>query len=72
MMPYPDVVAGDLDLEWCSPVNGVVAQKMRVGLDRPKVVYYDHLDTGAAPLYDGAQHVAANSAESVDRHLDRH
>jgi hypothetical protein len=45
---------------------------MRVGLDRAEVVDADHFDVGALRFRDGAQHVAADAAESVDRNPDRH
>jgi hypothetical protein len=44
----------------------VEPQQMRVGLDRAEIVDADHFDVGAAGLGYGAQHVAADAAESID------
>ena len=53
-------------------MHGVVAQQMRVGLDRAEIVDADDLDVVAAGFDDGAQHVAADAAESVDGNANRH
>ena len=51
-------------------MHRVEAQQMRVGLDRAEIVDADHFDVGAAGLGDGAQHVAADAAESIDGNPD--
>ena len=53
-------------------MHGVEAQQMRVGLDRAEIVDADHFDVGAAGFGDGAQHVAADAAESIDGNPDHH
>jgi hypothetical protein len=53
-------------------VHRVVSQQMRVGLDRAEIVDADDLDIGALGLGDGAQHIAADAAETVDGDADRH
>ena len=54
------------------PCTRVVAQQMRVGLDRAEIVDGDDLDVLAAGLDDGAQDVAADAAESVDGNPNGH
>ena len=53
-------------------MHAVVAQQMRVGLDRAEVVDADDLDVLAARLDDGAQDIAADAAEAVDRDTNGH
>ena len=53
-------------------MHAVEAQQMRVGLDRPEIVDRDDFDVLAAGFHDGAQHVAPDAAETVDRHPYRH
>ena len=47
-------------------MHGIEAQQMRIGLDRREIVDGDDLDVPAVCFDDGAQHVAADAAESVD------
>ena len=61
-----DGVALDLDLAGKAAVHGVEAQQMRIGFDRREIVDGDDLDVLAVCLGDGAQHVAADAAKSVD------
>src|SRR5262249_14458929 len=67
-----DGVALDGDLAGEAAVHAVVAQQMRVGLDRPEIVDADHLDILAARLGDRAQDIAADAAKSVDPDPDGH
>ena len=67
-----DRVALDLDLAGKAAVHAVEAQQMGVGLDRTEIVDGDDLDVLAAGFGDGAQHVAADAAESVDCNPDCH
>src|SRR5690606_17089691 len=53
-------------------VDGVVAEQVGVGLDRPQVVDRHHLDVLAAMLDDRAQDEAADAAETVDGDADGH
>jgi hypothetical protein len=53
-------------------MHRIEAQEMGVGLDRAEIVDADHLDIVAAGLGNGAQHIAANAAKSVDRDPDCH
>ena len=48
-------------------VHAVEAQQVGVGLDRAEIVDRHDLDVVAAGFDDGAQHVAADAAEPVDR-----
>ena len=48
------------------PWTRIVAQQMRVGLDRPEIVDADDLDILAPAFGDRAQHKAADAAEAVD------
>ena len=59
-----DGVALDRHLAGEAAVHGVVAQQMGVGLDRAEIVDADDLDVLAAGFDDGAQHVAADAAET--------
>jgi hypothetical protein len=45
---------------------------MGVGLNRPKIVDPDHFDIPTAGFGDGSQHVATDTAESVDRDPEYH
>ena len=67
-----DGVALDLDLMREAAVHAVVAQQMRIGLDRAEIVDGDHVDVLAARFVDGAQDVAADAAKSVDGNSDGH
>ncbi len=69
---HVDRVAVDLHLAREAAVHAVEADEMGVGLDRAEIVDGDHLDVGAARLDDGAQDVAPDAPETVDRDLDRH
>ena len=53
-------------------MHRVVAQQVRVGLDRAEIVDGHDLDVLAAGLGDGAQDVAADAAEPVDGDPDGH
>ena len=71
-LPTVDRVAVDRDLVREAAVHAVVAQQMRVGLDRAEIVDGDDLDVLAAGFVDGAQDVAADAAKSVDGNSDGH
>jgi hypothetical protein len=45
---------------------------MRIGLDRAEVVDGDDFDVGAAGFDDGAEHVAADAAKTVDGNFHSH
>ena len=53
-------------------MHGVVAQQMRIGLDRGEIVNGDDLDILAPSLDRGAQDIAADAAEAVDGYANRH
>ena len=61
---HPIVAAGDLARK--AAVHAVIAQQMRVGLDRPEIVDPDHFDFGVLMLVGRAQDQAANAAKTVD------
>jgi len=61
-----DRITLDLDLAGEAAMHRVEAQQMGVGFHGRQVVDADHLDIRAAGLDDGAQHIAADAAESVD------
>ena len=65
-------VALDRDLVRKAPVHAVVAQEVRVGLDRTEIVDRDDLDVLAARFQNSAQHQPPNAAEAVDRYLGNH
>src|SRR6185312_7647478 len=67
-----DGVTLDRDLAGEAAVHAVVAQKVRVGLDRAEIVDADDFDVLAAALGDGAQDVAADAAETVDGNAYSH
>jgi hypothetical protein len=47
-------------------VHAVIAQQVRIGLDRAEIVDADDFDVVTAALGDGAQDIAADSAETVN------
>ena len=53
-------------------MHAVVAHQMGVRLDRAQIVDGDHFDIGATGFDDGAKHVAADAAKSVDGNFDGH
>jgi hypothetical protein len=53
-------------------MDRIIAQQMRVGLDRTQIVDRHDLDILAAGLHDRAQHVATDPPKSVDGNFDRH
>ena len=61
-----DGVALDRHLAGKAAVHAVVAQQMRVGLDRREIVDGDDFDVVAAGFDDGAQDIAADAAKPVD------
>src|SRR5882724_11039976 len=67
-----DRVAGDFYLMRKSSMYGVIAKKMCVRLHRSEIVQADDLDVVAARLDDGAQNIAADTAEAVDPNSKRH
>ena len=67
-----DRIAVDGDFVRKASVHAVEAQQMRVGLDGPEVVDRHHLDVRAARFDDGAQDVAPDAPEPVDRYPHRH
>jgi hypothetical protein len=66
------VLTIDAHGSWKAAVHRVVPQKVRVRLDRPKIVYTH--DDNVAPLgfNDRAQHKPADAAKTVDRDADGH
>ena len=54
------------------PCTRVEAEEVGVGLDRAEIVDRHDLDVLAVGLDDGAQYVAADAAEAVDRDLHCH
>ena len=65
-----DGVAFDRHLAGKPAVDGVKAQEVSVGFDRGKIVNGDDVDVVAAGLDDGAQHIAADAAKSIDRNAN--
>src|SRR5262249_17096090 len=61
-----------LDLAPERSMHAVVAQQVRVGLDRPQIVDRDHLDVLAVSLGDGAQDEAPHAPEAVHGRLPSH
>ena len=67
-----DLVAVDGHFMREAAVHAVIAEQMRVGLDRAEVVDGDDVDVLAAGFVDRAQDVAADAAKSVDGNSDGH
>ena len=67
-----DRVAGDLHVMRELAVHRIVAEQVGVGLDRAEIVDRDDLDVRTAGLDDGAQNVAPDASEPVDRDLHSH
>ncbi len=67
---HPAVAAGDLARK--AAMDAVVAQQMRIGLDRPEIVDPDDLDLVAPALMGRTQDEAADAAKTVDRYPYRH
>ena len=67
-----DRVAVDRHFMREAAMHAVVAQQMRIGLDRAEIVDGDDVDVLAAGFMDGAQDVAADAAKSVDGNSDGH
>ena len=67
-----DCVAGNRHGVREAAMDAVEAQQMGVGLNRPEVVDGDHFDVRAARLIDGAQNIAPDAPEPVDRDTNRH
>src|SRR6516165_4002887 len=75
----PDLAAADIhpilagrDLARKAAVNAVVAQEMRIGLDRTEVVDADDLDLGVLVFVSRPQDQPADAAKAVDRNSYRH
>ncbi len=47
-------------------MDGIVAQKMRVGLDRAEIIDRHDVNVGAAGFVDRPNDVAADAAEAID------
>ena len=73
-MPLPSLIESPSTVTVAgeAAVHAVEAQQVGVGLDRAEIVDADDLDILAARLGDGAQHVAADAAKSVDRDANCH
>ena len=67
---HPVLAGGDLAGK--AAVHAVIAQQVRVGLDRPQIVDADDLDLPARVLQGRAHHQPPDPAESVDRYPYRH
>ena len=67
-----DRVAGDLHLMRELAVHRIVAEQVGVGLDRAEIVDGDDLDVRTAGFDDGAQNIAPDASETVDRDLHSH
>ena len=59
-----DGVAIDLDFALVAAMHRIIAQEMRIGLDRAEIVDGDDLDIRASALGNGAQDVARRCARS--------
>src|SRR5262249_43188503 len=62
-----DGIARDRHLAGKPSMHGIEAQEVRVGFDRGKVVDAHNLDLVTIRFSDGAQHIASDSSEAVDR-----
>ncbi len=71
-LPQEDGVALDRDLAGKAAVHEVVAQQVRIGLDRRQIVYGDDFDIVAVGFDDGTQNIAADAAKPVDGNANRH
>ena len=67
-----DRVAFDGDLMGEAAVDGIEAQQVGVGFNRPQVVDRNNFDIGATRFDDCAQYISADAAKSVDSYLDGH
>ncbi len=67
-----DVIAVDGHIGGKAAMYRIVAQQMRVGLDRAQVVGRHHFDVAPPALHDGAEHKASDAAEAVDCDADGH
>ena len=61
-----DGIAVDLHLAGKAPVDGIVAQQMRVRLHGAEIVDRHDLDVLAPGFHDGPQDISADPAKSVD------
>ncbi len=71
-VPMPIDIALDLHLMGKAAMHGIVAQQMGIGLDRAQIVDRHHIDILAARFEDGADDIAPDPAEAVDRHTHFH
>ena len=53
-------------------MNGVIAQKMRIGFHRTQIVDGDDMQVSASRFDNESQNIAANAPEAVDRHSHGH
>ncbi len=53
-------------------MDAIEAEQVRIGFNRAEIVDRDDFNIGAPAFDDGAQHVAADPTEAVDRDLDCH
>ena len=53
-------------------MDAVEPQQVRIGGDGAEIVDGDDFDVGPARFVDGAQHVASDPPEPVDRNLHSH
>ena len=67
-----DRVAVDRHFMGETAMHAVEAQQMGVGLDRAEIVDGDDLDVLASGFEDGAQNIASDASETVDRNSHRH
>src|SRR5258708_32913128 len=67
-----DVVAVDNYAARKPAMHRIVAQQMRIGLDRPEIVERHDFDIASSTLHDGAQHEASDASKAVDRNAYCH
>ena len=69
-LAHRDPVALHHGVQMGAAVIGIVLQQMKVGLRVEQVVHRHHLGRIAVPGVEGAEHLAAYTAESVDAYSD--
>ena len=69
---HVDRVTRNLHLMRKAAMHRVKPQQMGIGFDRAKIVDGDHFNVPAAGFDDGAQHIAADAAKTIDGNFNCH
>ena len=69
---HVDRVTGNLHLMRKTAMHRVKPQQMGIGFHRAKIVDGDHFNVPAAGFDDGAQHIAADAAKTIDGNFNCH